>query len=231
MAFRKTLPSPTSLKRTLSTLQTLPPTRQDIRLCFIGDSFTLGAGDDTILGFPGRLTSQLRTTHKINATSYNLGVRRDTSLDIAKRWESEVQTRLKHDQHEYAGRLVFSFGTNDSVFENGHRRVSTVSSLTNAKDILVRAKKQWPTAMLGPPWTSVRDVDEGNRLLSREFGGLCEEIGVPFLALYDLLEGNEVWAREAEAGDGIHPNAGGYELIARAVGEWEGWEEFVRGAL
>jgi lysophospholipase L1-like esterase len=60
---------------------------------------------------------------------------------------------------------------------------------------------------------------------------LCEEIGVPFLALYDLLEGNEVWAREAEAGDGIHPNAGGYELITRAVGEWEGWEEFVRGAL
>jgi lysophospholipase L1-like esterase len=228
MSFRKPLPSPTSLKRTLSTL---PPTRPDIRLCFIGDSFTLGAGDDTALGFPGRLTSHLRTTRKINATSYNLGVRRDTSLDIAKRWEREVQTRLKHDQHEYAGRLVFSFGTNDSVVSQGQKRVSTASTLKNAREILARAKKQWPTAMLGPPWTSVKDVDEGNRLLSREFRQLCKEIGVPFLALYDLLEGNEVWAREAEAGDGIHPNAGGYELIARAVGEWEDWEGFVRGAL
>jgi acyl-CoA thioesterase-1 len=85
--------------------------------------------------------------------------------------------------------------------------------------------------MLGPPWTSVEDVDEGNRLLSRELGRLCQEIGVPFLALYDMLAGNAVWAREAEAGDGIHPNARGYELIAKTVGEWEDWEGFVRGAL
>jgi acyl-CoA thioesterase-1 len=85
--------------------------------------------------------------------------------------------------------------------------------------------------MLGPPWTSVEDVDEGNRLLSRELGRLCQEIGVPFLALYDMLAGNAVWAREAEAGDGIHPNARGYELIAKTVGEWEDWEGFVRGGL
>ena len=123
---------------------------------------------------------------------------------------------------------MFSFGTNDSVLENGQRRVGTFETLENARSILVRAKGMWPTAMLGPPWTSVEDVDEGNGVLSRKLGELCEEIGVPFLSLYEKLKGNEVWAREAEAGDGIHPNAGGYGLISKAVAEWSAWERFVR---
>jgi len=51
--------------------------------------------------------------------------------------------------------------------------------------------------MLGPPWTSVQDVDDGNGVLSRKLRDMCEKIDVPFLALYDGMEGNEVWAREA----------------------------------
>lgn len=201
-------------------------TRPDIRICFLGDSFTNGAGDDTSLGFPGRLCSDLRTTHNLDITCYNLGIRRDTSTDILHRWEREVAARLKRKEHD--GRLVFSFGTNDNVFEHGRKRVSTTATLANARSILVKAKQMWPTVMLGPPWTSVEDVDEGNGLLSRRLAELCEEIDVPFLALYERLEGNDVWAREAEAGDGIHPNAGGYGLISKAVGEWDVWEDFVR---
>jgi lysophospholipase L1-like esterase len=123
---------------------------------------------------------------------------------------------------------VFSFGTNDNVFENDEKRVSTATTLANAKSILVRAKEMWPTAMLGPPWTSVKDIDERNGVLSSKLAELCKEIDVPFLPLYQKLEGNGVWAKEAEAGDGIHPNAGGYGLISKAVAEWDAWEKFVR---
>lgn len=201
--------------------------RPDIRICFLGDSFTAGAGDDTLLGYPGRLCSDLRTNHGLDITCYNLGIRRDTSTDILNRWEREVNARLKRNEH-FNGRLVFSFGTNDNVFENGERRVSTATTLANAKSILTEAKEMWPTAMLGPPWTSVEDIDERNGDLSRELETLCDEIGVPFLPLYESLKGNGVWAREAEAGDGIHPDAGGYGLISKAVAEWDAWEEFVR---
>ena len=203
-----------------------PSSRPDIRICFIGDSFTAGAGDDTALGFPGRLCSDLRTTHDLDITCYNLGVRRDTSTDILARWEHEVNARLKRDEH--SGRLVFCFGTNDNVIENGKKRVDTATTLANARSILARAKQLWPTVMLGPPWTSVQDVDDGNGVLSRKLRDMCEKIDVPFLALYDGMEGNEVWAREAEAGDGIHPNAGGYDLIAKAVAGWDKWDKFVR---
>lgn len=88
----------------------------------------------------------------------------------------------------------------------------------------------WPTALLGPPWTSVEDIDERNRVLSRKLGMLCEEIDVPFLSLCQKLEGNEVCARGAEAGHGIHPSAGGYGLISKAVVEWSVWESFVRNS-
>lgn len=74
----------------------------------------------------------------------------------------------------------------------------------------------------------MQDVDDGNGVLSRKLRDMCEKIDVPFLALYDGMEGNEVWAREAEAGDGIHPNAGGYDLIAKAVAGWDKWDKFVR---
>ena len=201
--------------------------RPDIRICFLGDSFTAGAGDDTALGFPGRLCSDLRANHGLDITCYNLGIRRDTSTNILNRWEREVNARLKRNEH-FEGRLVFSFGTNDNVFENGERRVSTATTLANAKTILVRAKEMWPTAMLGPPWTSVEDIDERNGALSRRLERLCEEIDVPFLPLYESLKGNAVWAKEAEAGDGIHPNAGGYELISKAVAGWDAWQGFVR---
>lgn len=201
--------------------------RPDIRICFLGDSFTTGAGDDTALGFPGRLCSDLRINHGLDITYYNLGIRRDTSTDILNRWEREVNARLKRNEH-FNGRLVFSFGTNDNVFEHGERRVSMPNTLANAKSILVKAKQLWPTAMLGPPWTSVEDIDGGNRVLSRSLAELCKEIGVPFLSLYGKMEGNEIWAKEAEAGDGIHPNAGGYGLISKAVAEWDAWERFVR---
>ena len=213
----------TLLQRQFSTSHPRP----DIRICFLGDSFTAGAGDDTLLGFPGRLCSALRTDHALDITCYNLGIRRDTSTDILHRWEREVNARLKRNEH-LNGRLVFSFGTNDSGFENGQRRVSTTTTLANARSILVRAKEMWPTAMLGPPWTSVEDIDERNGPLSRKLETLCEEIDVPFLSLYQKSEGNGVWAKEAKAGDGIHPNAGGYGLISKAVADWDAWEDFVR---
>jgi len=217
LAFR-----PSSLRRSCSSSPTCP----DIRICFLGDSFTAGAGDDTALGFPGRLCSDLRTNHGLDITYYNLGVRRDTSTDILGRWESEVNARLKPGEHN--GRLVFCFGTNDNVIEDGRKRVSTVDTLANAKSILAHAKQLWPTMMLGPPWTSVEEIDDGNGNLSRKLEQLCDESEVPFLALYGKMEGNETWAREAEAGDGIHPNAGGYELMANAVMGWDRWERFVR---
>jgi hypothetical protein len=57
-----------------------------MRICFIGDSLVNGVGDPTGLGWVGRVaTAARRRGHDI--TAYNLGIRRDTSGDIAVRWQ------------------------------------------------------------------------------------------------------------------------------------------------
>lgn len=89
----------------------------DIRICFVGDSFVNGTGDETALGWTGRLCASANRVASI--TYYNLGIRRDTSHDILQRWERECALRLPGFCD---GRLVFSCGVNDMVIENGRLR-------------------------------------------------------------------------------------------------------------
>lgn len=77
-----------------------------MRLCFFGDSFVNGTGDDDCLGWVGRLCAAERRVGR-DLTVYNLGVRRDTSDDILRRWRREAEARLPPG---CGGRLVFSFG-------------------------------------------------------------------------------------------------------------------------
>ena len=78
-------------------------------------------------------------------TCYNLGVRRETSADIRERWQSEVSCRL---QAGCEGRIVFSFGVNDTTLENGKPRVPVADSVANAREILSTAQRFYPILML-----------------------------------------------------------------------------------
>lgn len=51
---------------------------QDIRICFIGDSFVNGTGDETALGWTGRLCAAAHA-RGFPVTYYNLGIRRKRS--------------------------------------------------------------------------------------------------------------------------------------------------------
>jgi hypothetical protein len=53
-----------------------------MRICFVGDSLVNGTGDPVGLGWVGRACAAARRRgHEV--TCYNLGIRRDTSADIA----------------------------------------------------------------------------------------------------------------------------------------------------
>ena len=61
----------------------------DIRICFVGDSLVNGAGDPECLGWTGRICAGARGDG-YDVTYYNLGVRGQTSADIASRWHEET---------------------------------------------------------------------------------------------------------------------------------------------
>jgi lysophospholipase L1-like esterase len=199
-----------------------------MRLCFFGDSFVAGAGDDAALGWPGRLTAWARCAG-VDVTAYNLGVRRDTSSDIAARWGAEAVARLPAD---FERRLAFSFGANDCVLdEHGASRVAHEQALANAESILSQARGVAPTIMIGPA-PIADDPATGARImrLSEDLEGVCAGLGVAYLPIFGHLMNCEIWMEEARRGDGAHPNSGGYAALAEFIGAWPAFRQWIRAA-
>ena len=204
-----------------------------LRVCFIGDSITLGTADQEFLGWPGRLCRKMQAQgHDLSL--YNLGVRAETSALIRQRWRAECAPRLPEIAN---GRLVFAFGVNDSAIDvTGNIRVPPAQSVAIARAILSEAKAWKPTLWIGPmpvnkagqrisPGPGVQ-YDFDNRRIA-EFDTLyqaaAKEIGVPYLALYPRMIDNAAWHAGLGKGDGVHASGAGYAVIAEAAASWDAW--------
>jgi acyl-CoA thioesterase I len=197
---------------------------QAMRLCVIGDSFVNGTGDPLGLGWVGRVCAAARRRGH-DVTCYNLGIRGDTSADIARRWREEAGLRLPAD---IDGRLVFSFGANDCRSEAGAPRIERAAALANARVILGTAKAHRPTLMLGPPpIPGDAAADAAVAALSPALARLCGELDVPYLELHRPLSALGLWRVELAAGDGAHPGTAGYALIADLVEGWPAWRQWL----
>lgn len=196
---------------------------RDVRLCFFGDSFLNGTHDETYLGWPGRVCAAL----PLQVTHYNLGIRGNTSVDIERRWEGEAALRLKAGTEH---RLLFSFGTNDVVLEDGAPRVATADSVQSARRILTRAKRTCPVLFTGPPAVELEARGPAfARLetLSHGYAELARELEVPYLDLFALTREDAAWHAAVRRGDGVHPDGAGYARLAGAVAAWPAWRSFV----
>lgn len=197
-----------------------------MRICFVGDSFVSGTGDPDCLGWAGRVCAAARHSGR-DVTYYNLGVRRETSADVAARWEQEVARRLPPDHPEYDPGVVFSFGVNDATAEGSGTRISPHRSLENLRAILVTARRRYPLLFVGPPPVASGAQNQRIAALSTDYAGVCAELGVPYLAAFPPLSASATWMREVVAGDGSHPGAGGYAELANLVSAWDQWKAWL----
>lgn len=195
-----------------------------MRICFVGDSFVNGTGDPDCLGWAGRVCATARTEGK-DITYYNLGIRRDTSADIAARWYREMAPRLPA---EFPSLVVFSFGANDTTEEGTGTRVRLNESVEHLRAILATATRDYRVSFVGP--APVADPKHNGRtaLLSGTFARVCAEFEVPYLDVLQPLEASSVWMEEVIASDGAHPGARGYSIVASLVGSWEAWRSCLR---
>lgn len=176
--------------------------------CFFGDSLTLGYGDESGLGWPGRITATLMR-HGIDATGYNLGVRKDTSIRLQKRWQTEAKLRML-DGVDF--KLVFSLGVADIMND-----IPIQDSLAAVKDIVCRANAVGTVLFIGP--TPVLDTDKSVRIkqISGQLENLCSAEDIPFIPTFDSMEGSAVYGQALGAGDTVHPLAAGYAALAEHI--------------
>ncbi|MGI5222314.1 GDSL-type esterase/lipase family protein [Nocardia sp. CA-290969] len=193
----------------------------DLRICFVGDSFVAGVGDPQALGWTGRLTAHAHAAGRA-PTTYNLGIRGQTSTEIAARWRAECEPRLPRDVQ---GRVVFSFGVNDSMQVGDRTRVDAGNSVANLIAVLAGARgREWPVLVVGPP--PVDDPAHNRRIatLDELFAKVCAESGVRYVGSVHRLAADPVWMAQVRAGDGAHPGAAGYAAFAELVlPTWREW--------
>ena len=208
-----------------------------LRICFVGDSITVGSGDTNFQGWPGRL-SVAETKRGHDVTMYNMGVRGDTSDMVLPRWRSECDVRVPDHVN---GRLVLSFGLNDTAEESGAGiRVPLEKSLANAHAIIDEARNWLPTLMIGPiplvddmqPYIfpngiAYHYVSSRVGKTNEAYADLCFELGVPYLNVYTPLSANATWKQSQRDCDGVHATGDGYRLIADMVAEWPAWREWL----
>ena len=205
-----------------------------LRICFIGDSITLGTADAEFLGWPGRLSQKMQAKgHDLSL--YNLGVRAETTALIRQRWRAECTPRLPDVAN---GRLVFAFGVNDTAIDiTGAIRVPPAQSVAIARAILSEAKAWKPTLWVGPapvnkagqrvsPGPGVQYDFDNRRIaeLDKLYQATAKEIGVPYLPLYSRMIDNAAWHAALSKGDGVHTIGAGCGVIADTVASWDAWQ-------
>ena len=211
-----------------------PPERKSFsRICFIGDAFTASAGDETALGWVGRLAAgEWERGHDV--TVYNLGIRANSTRDIAARWRRECEARLKPGMD---GRLVFMFGGNDAKEEAGVGvEVPIEESVANARAILAEANSWLPTLWVGlipmneakpypllPGGRQYRFSNARQAEYNRRYAEAAAVIGVPFLDIHTPLLADPRWPALTQAGDGSNPAGEGYAVVAGMIRAWPAW--------
>jgi len=182
----------------------------DRRLLVFGDSFIAGTGDPTGLGWVGRVVAACYADG-VALTAYALGIRGQSSVQVAARWRAEAQPRI---DPACDCRAVFSFGTNDS----GAAAITPERSMQTLATVLDEAATLGlRTYVVGPPPVGEAQRDDRVAALSDAFADVAAGRGVPFVSLIEPLRASQAWTREAAAGDGAHPAAGGYDELARLV--------------
>ena len=198
----------------------------ELRVCFVGDSFVNGTGDPAYLGWTGRACAAApsRGTH---LTHYNLGVRGETSVEIARRWLGEVTLRIPTAA---TGRVVFSFGTNDTNSLDGRVWVENAASVAATRQILSAATARYRVLFVGPPPVADRAHSDRIAVLNGLLAKTCGEFDVPYLDVFSPLQQSVAWQQEVAALDGAHPQAAGYAAFAAIFSQWEPWQAWLQGA-
>lgn len=197
--------------------------QRDLRICFLGDSFVNGTGDQRYLGWVGGL-AQRTLAAGVPLTSYNLGIRGETTALLVARAPEEVARRLGGD---FENAIVISTGTNDTNIVNGKIRVPTSESIANIKQLVSTMRELGRVLVIGPPAVPDEAHNQRNAVLDRAFEQTVETLAVPYIGLQQFTSADSYWLPQASNDDGYHPRWEAYDNVAELIARDARWREFV----
>lgn len=199
----------------------------------IGDSLVYGYGDCEGGGWVERLRLGWMNPEQPGPIFYNLGVRGDGVMQVARRLEQEFSGRgeLRHRTPDV---LVLSVGINDSARAGRPegRPVTDIETFERVLEgLLARSRQLCPVFFVGMvpineaamPFANILHFSRAEQARYRDVTQrLCRAHDVPYLDLLTAWEqqGNE-WVSDRLCTDGLHPNALGYRSILDAVKSWQ----------
>ncbi|MCK5490817.1 MAG: hypothetical protein KAI67_03165 [Candidatus Pacebacteria bacterium] len=208
------------------------------RILVFGDSIVFGNWDEQG-GWANRLKS-FYIKESLNNSDYyymvyNIGVSGDTSKDLLKRFEYEVQHRIW--EREDTGEkeeiiIIISIGKNDAAFVKSRNSFNTsLNDFTeNLKQLLIIAKKySVKIVFVGPTlidetrttptgWDSNieyrnRDVEKNNKAIKL----VCKEKNIYFINMFEEFKRLDY---KKLLKDGVHPNSAGHKKIFEIVRDY-----------
>lgn len=183
---------------------------------FFGDSLTLGVNDNRM---PGGWVSRLALLGQEKglyrfppATFYNLGARRQSTADLARRWRQEVDCRQMPGMIPH---LLFCTGVVDMAAPGGGQPLALDNSLLCLRDILAEAAPLAPTLIVSPPPVADPAVRRRIAELGAAQAAICAELGLPFADIHAALAASRGYMDDLS--DGLHPGPEGCTIMAELL--------------
>lgn len=191
-----------------------------MRVAVWGDSIVYGAGDQDGLGWVGRLRKAFFDPEDGGESVYNRGINGDTTADLLARFPAEIATLQP-------SHVLIGIGINDTVHNLGDAatpRISLREFVENVSSLLAVAKDSGAhvivigmtnvvDSLLQPfPWSTTGKCysDAVVKKYDEELERIARDMDLQFVKMHGLLLSDELF-------DGLHPNAAGYEKMARTI--------------
>ena len=191
------------------------------RIAIFGDSIAWGASDKEFGGWVERLKiyfyNQKRDKNRISI--YNRGVSGDTSEDLLKRIETELES-LKPNW------IIIEIGKNDFLFYSDTKKFA-VDKKKFEKNLyrLIEISKKFSNNILFIGIGNIEDsktnpfngltgkecyTEDNSKNYNRVIEKVCKQQNIIFIPMFNILEKEDLH-------DGLHPNAKGHEKIFKTV--------------